>query len=118
MVNVLESTLEWTYGEVIVNSGIWNRVPLSPPQASGLGAMPSGETQTLAGDEVEGPNSDEGTETLVLFVYCNPFPMYPCSTISLIKNSCTYENYLSFRNVIYIRNLCIFISDERVIMFT
>jgi hypothetical protein len=39
----------------------------SPPPVE-----PRGETHSLAGEGVGGPNSDEGTATLVLYVYYNP----------------------------------------------
>jgi hypothetical protein len=33
---------------------------------------PMGEPHSLAGEGVGGPNSNEGTDTLVLYVYYNP----------------------------------------------
>jgi hypothetical protein len=52
-----------------------------PPESEWL-RTPSEETQTqiLAGEGVGGPNSDEGTKSLVLLVYYNPFTMYPYNT--------------------------------------
>ncbi len=50
--------------------------PRNPSPASECGSPkdPSGgETQSLAVEGMVGPNSDEGTENLVLYIYYNPF---------------------------------------------
>jgi hypothetical protein len=44
----------------------------SPPRECALPPFGSkGETHSLAGEGVGGPNSDEGTDTLVLYAYYN-----------------------------------------------
>ncbi len=52
-----------------------NWVP-SPPHPQGSVAPTHlglrGETHTIAGEGVGAPNADEGTNTLVLYVYYNP----------------------------------------------
>ncbi len=50
-------------------------VPIGSPQPQPSVAPPlgsTGETHSLAKEGVVGPNSDEGTDTLVLYVYYNP----------------------------------------------
>jgi hypothetical protein len=45
----------------------------SPPRECALPPLsPRGETHSLAGEGVGGPNSDEGTDNLVLYAYYNP----------------------------------------------
>jgi hypothetical protein len=100
----MESTLEWTKGEVIVNSGIGSYTPspcfslaavskclsllepcAPPPQASGLG--PKWGDANSCGEGEGGPNSDEGTETLLLLVYFSIIPLRcTCTVLSRLLN--------------------------------
>ncbi len=59
-------------------------VPPPPPAAFGFG----GATQSLAREGCGGPNSDEGTDTVVLYVYMN-FVMQ-----SILVNLFTFQYFL------------------------
>jgi hypothetical protein len=67
---------------------------------------PRRETNSLAGEEVEGPNPDEGTDTLVLYVY------YNLSTHKSLKGSLYYASIIFFSFVLENEpNICKRIPD-------
>jgi hypothetical protein len=58
---------------------------------------PRGETHSLAGEGLGGPNSDEGTYTLVLYVYFNPSTDFASSRyVRPIKKNIYSFNTASF----------------------
>jgi hypothetical protein len=54
---------------------------------------PRGETHSLAGEGLGGPNSDEETDTLVLFVYYNPSTLVEPRTVEILALTVRRPNH-------------------------
>jgi hypothetical protein len=64
---------------------IWAPHPLTRKRVCPPPLVPRGETHSLAGEGLGGPNSDEGTDTVVLLVYMY-FELYTLNFLTFCES--------------------------------